>query len=106
MSILPLLPYSFLGHLFEYHQRVGYIGVFICLNMGGSYRRGCRISRLEDQCKQRVGGLENEVGKGGGERTHSLFMFAGGNAEGSVTLFMTQLSLSVRRVTGACAFRL
>lgn len=74
--------------------------------MGGSYRRGCQISRLEDQCKQRVGGLENEVDKGGRERTHSLFMFAGGNAEGNVTLFMTQLSLSVRGVTGACVFRL
>lgn len=51
-------PYSFLGHLFEYHQGAGYFGVFICLNMGGSYRGGGRVSRLEEGCKQRVGGLD------------------------------------------------
>lgn len=70
----PLLPPSFLGHLFEYPQRLGSTGVFICLNMGGSYRRGCRVSRLEDQCKQTVGGLETEVGKGGSETEPTPFL--------------------------------
>lgn len=71
--------------------------------MGGSYRGGCRVSRLEDQCKQRVGGLEKEVGKGQGVREPIRpFLFVGGNAERSVTLCVTQLSLTQSSL-GVCA---
>lgn len=57
-------PYSFLGRLFESHQGGGYFGVFICLNMGGSSRGGCRVSRLE-KWLQRVGGLEEKQARVG-----------------------------------------
>lgn len=61
---------------------MGHFGVFICLSMGGSYRGGCRVSRLGDQSKQRVGGLEKEVGKKQGVREPiHPFMLVGGNAE-------------------------
>lgn len=47
-----------------------------------------------------------EVGKGGGERTHPLFLSVGGNAGGNVTWFVTQLSVCKTERPRACVFSL
>lgn len=69
---LPLPPYSFLGHLFESHRGTGYYGMFICLNMGGSYRGGCQVSGVEEQLQTESGWSGHEAGWGGGQRTQAF----------------------------------
>lgn len=67
-QVPPPPPHPFLGRLFESHQGGGYFGVFICLNMGGSSRGRCRVSRLEKGLQTESGWSGGEAGQGGGPR--------------------------------------